>query len=203
VQNPKEWEVKTLGELIISGPSNGLYKHANDYGKGTRILRIDGFYNGALSVQSKMKRVRLNDQELMKYLLPDRSIVINRVNSREYLGKSAFIEELEEPTAFESNMMNFVVDESRINPRFLVEQLQTPFIKNQILMSAKDAVNQSSINQQDVKALNVVVPDLVLQHKFETICRKYLASKVDYQNSQVESNQLFCSLSQKAFAGQL
>jgi type I restriction enzyme S subunit len=203
VTNPKGWEVKTLGELIKSGPSNGLYKHASDYGEGTRILRIDGFYSGALSAQSNMKRVRLNDQELMKYQLQDRSIVINRVNSREYLGKSAFIGDLEEPTVFESNMMNFSVDEKRINPRFLVEQLQTPFIKNQILMSAKDAVNQSSINQQDVKAFNVVVPDLVLQKKFETICTRYAVSKVNHQDSQIKGEQLFYSLSQKAFAGEL
>ena len=125
------------------------------------------------------------------------------VNSREYLGKSAFIENLEETTVFESNMMNFSVDENRINPRFLIEQLQTPSIKNQILMSAKDAVNQSSINQQDIKALNIVIPDLVLQIKFETICRRFIRSREGFLNSQVHGEQFFNSLSQKAFAGKL
>lgn len=44
--NPKGWPVSPLGELLASGPQNGLYKHGSLYGKGTPILRIDAFYDG-------------------------------------------------------------------------------------------------------------------------------------------------------------
>ncbi len=203
VTNPNGWEVQQLGKLIEDGPSNGLYKPASEYGSGIRILRIDGFYNGVLSLQEKLKRVILTPKEVEKYRLKERSIVINRVNSREYLGKTAFIEKLDETTVFESNMMNFSVIEDVINPYFLVQQLQTPYIKNQILKLAKDAVNQSSINQQDVKSLEIIVPKLPLQRKFEQICNRYSESLFAYKRSLYESENMFASLSQKAFSGQL
>lgn len=203
VTNPKGWEVRSLGSLIVSGPTNGLYKPSTDYGDGTRILRIDGFYNGFLSSQSKLKRLRLDATELERFRLNERSIVINRVNSREYLGKSAYIVGLEEPTVFESNMMNFSVDENQLNPRYLVELLQTTFIKNQILTSAKDAVNQSSINQQDVKKLAILIPPIELQLKFEAVAERKKHTSFAVDASLTESDKLFLSLSQKVFSGEI
>ncbi|WP_405632184.1 restriction endonuclease subunit S [Pseudoalteromonas sp. Ld20] len=203
VTNPKGWEVNKLGELIIKGPTNGLYKPASDYGSGARILRIDGFYDGVLSDQSKLKRVKVTDAEMDKFGLSERSIVINRVNSKEYLGKCGFAQHLEESTVFESNMMNFKVDETKLNSRFLVQQLQMPNIKMQIATCSKDAVNQSSINQNDVKSFEIIVPTIELQNEYENVCKRYLASKLNYDDSSNLNSELFNSLSQKAFAGEL
>ncbi|HAS8534667.1 TPA: restriction endonuclease subunit S [Vibrio vulnificus] len=203
VTNPKGWEVKSLGSMILKGPTNGLYKPSSSYGSGCRILRIDGFYDGELVGEEKLKRVELSEDELVKYLLPARSVVINRVNSPEYLGKCAFVENLSESTVFESNVMNFIVDENLINPRFLVMQLQMPNIKKQIQTRAKHAVNQSSINQQDVRGFDLLVPPINLQNKYESIVealKKNRNSLVDHQD---KSCGLFSSLSHKAFSGQL
>jgi len=203
VTNPKGWEVRKLGDMITNGPTNGLYKHASEYGAGARILRIDGFYDGVLSEQSKLKRVQVTNVELEKFRLAERSIVINRVNSKEYLGKCGFAQNIEEPTVFESNMMNFTVDESKLNPRFLVQQLQMPNIKMQIATCSKDAVNQSSINQTDVKSFELLIPNIDLQNKFEDICIRFLLSKKQISDAFEIKEKLFNSLSQKAFAGQL
>ena len=105
--NPKGWPRFTLGDLIVAGPQNGLYKPSADYGSGTPILRIDAFYDGAVTKLGTLKRVRLSDKERDLYLLRRDDIVVNRVNSMEYLGKSALIPKLDEPTVFESNMMRF------------------------------------------------------------------------------------------------
>lgn len=203
VSNPKGWDTFRLGELITSGPFNGLYKHSSEYGEGTRILRIDGFYNGVLEDQNELKRVRLSSGEVEKYALCDKSIVINRVNSREYLGKCALIEGLNEPTVFESNMMNFKVDERLAIPSFVVDQLCTPYVKGQILTSCKDAVNQSSINQQDVKSIELRIPPMAVQNKYFEIASKIRSSTNTARNQLVEFQYLFAALNQQAFAGQL
>jgi type I restriction enzyme S subunit len=203
ISNPKGWEVKKLGEMIVKGPTNGLYKPASDYGRGTRILRIDGFYDGVLSDQSKLKRVKITDAEMEKFGLTERSIVINRVNSKEYLGKCGFAQHIVESTVFESNMMNFKVDELKLNPRFLVQQLQMPNIKMQIKTCSKDAVNQSSINQKDVKLFEIIVPTIDLQNRYESVCKRFLASKSNYDDSSSMNGDLFNAFSQKAFAGEL
>ena len=55
-----------------------------------------------------------------KYALVEDYIVINRVNSRPFLGKSAIIPKIDEPAVFESNMMRMRLDSNRILPRFLI-----------------------------------------------------------------------------------
>jgi type I restriction enzyme S subunit len=165
--NPKGWPVVPLGEVIKRGPSNGLYKHRSAYGAGTPILRIDGFYDGVITGLSQLKRVQLEDEdELRRFALVEGDIVVNRVNSPEYLGKSAIVPHLAEATVFESNMMRFGVDGSRMLPEFVIALLQQPASRLHLLANAKHAINQSSINQQDVKSVPVPLPPVALQQAF-------------------------------------
>jgi type I restriction enzyme S subunit len=198
--NPKEWPMQVLGDLISSGPQNGLYQPSSDYGAGTPILRIDAFYDGKVTELASLKRVRLSESEQALYGLRAGEIVINRVNSREYLGKTAVIPEL---TVFESNMMRFDVLRSTLNPRFLIEYLQTRFVRRHILQSAKDAINQASINQQDVKALPVFVPPMPLQKLFERRLEATAQTAAAQRASLAEFDTLFASLQHRAFRGEL
>lgn len=201
--NPMRWAQPCLGELIESGPQNGLYKPSTDYGSGTPILRIDAFYDGAVTKLKTLKRVRVSVDEARVFGLRTDDVVINRVNSIEYLGKSALIPALQEPTVFESNMMRFRVAAERVLPTYLVAFLQTPFIKEQIRAASKDAVNQSSINQQDVKAFKVGLPPVALQQTFATRIHAIESLKSTHRAALAESDALFASLQHRAFAGQL
>lgn len=203
VANPMGWPTGSLGEVIKFGPQNGLYKPSKDYGSGTRILRIDGFYDGLVTDIGSLKRVRISEKECETYGLAADEIVINRVNSRKYLGKCAIIPSLDEPTVYESNMMRLSVDITRIHPRFLVEFLQTQFIKNQILTAAKDAVNQSSINQKDIKSFQILVPPLDLQNRFAAIVESVERQKARQRAHLAELDALFASLQSRAFSGEL
>ncbi|MDF2393488.1 restriction endonuclease [Aeromonas sp. 2MA4] len=203
INNPKGWERIKLGDLISSGPTNGLYKPSSAYGSGTRILRIDGFYDGVLSEQEYFKRVEISKEEVSRFSLIERGIVINRVNSPEYLGKCAFIDKLHESTVFESNMMFFTVDEELLNPVFLTQQLKMPNIKQQIKNCSKDAVNQSSINQQDVKSFEILLPNVESQNSFEAVVNEITRGRKRVSNGQSLIDTLFNSISHKVFSGQL
>ena len=201
--NPKGWPRFTLGNLIVAGPQNGLYKPSADYGSGTPILRIDAFYDGAVTKLGTLKRVRLSDKERDLYQLRCDDIVVNRVNSMEYLGKSALIPKLDEPTVFESNMMRFEVDGQRVEPRYVVEFLQSMFIKGQIFTAAKHAVNQSSINQQDVQDFRINIPPVALQRDFARRVTAVEKLKAAHRASLTELNTLFAVLQHRAFRGEL
>jgi type I restriction enzyme, S subunit len=201
--NPKKWARVTLNELIESGPQNGLYKPSSDYGSGTPILRIDAFYDGAVTKLDSLKRVRLSEAERQTFGLAANDIVINRVNSPEYLGKSALIPPLPEPIVFESNMMRFRLKTDRVHPGYLVHFLQSGFIKSQIRTGSKDAVNQSSINQQDVKGFQVNVPPLDQQESFVHRIAKLEVLRAQQLRSMTELDALFASLQHRAFRGEL
>ena len=192
--NPQGWLVVDLGELITSGPQNGLYKPASCYGEGVPILRIDGFYDGVVTDYANLRRLNVTKEELEKYRLNQNDIVINRVNSPDYLGKSALIQGAPEETVFESNMMRFAVDGGRIEPRYLIFHLQLAAIKNQILAKAKHAINQSSINQSDVKSLRLILPPMELQTEFVNRVIEIRSITAQQNNSLLKAEMTFRSL---------
>ncbi len=197
------WPTEPLGGLLESGPQNGLYRPASDYGSGTPIVRIDAFYDGVLGDTNKLKRVRISDSERKSYELRVGDILINRVNSREYLGKSALVPKLAEATVFESNMMRLGVDRKRLNPVFVIHFLQTNLARRHFQMCAKDAVNQSSINQQDVQALPVPLPPLPIQDDFASLVDVFGALRGRHLASEANARNLFASIQHRAFRGEL
>ncbi len=189
--------------MIVEGPQNGLYRPSSDYGRGVPILRIDGFYDGAVVDLATLKRVGISPSESQPFELAEGDIVINRVNSLEYLGKCALIPKLAEPTVFESNMMRLRVDTSVIHPRFLTQVLQTPELRSQILGRAKRAVNQASINQQDVGSFRVPLPPLSMQREFVARVAAIERLAAAAKRSAIALDSLFVSLQHQAFSGGL
>jgi type I restriction enzyme S subunit len=200
VTNEKGWEYIPLSSIIFGELQNGLYKHASYYKEnGTPILRIDSFYNGKITKLEELKRVILTEAEKKKYCLSVGDVIINRVNSRQYLGKCGLIDRLLEPTVFESNMMRFRLNDALTSRQYIVHILLSQFVKNQILSRAKDSVNQSSINQQDVKSINIPLPPIALQKRFAEIITKIEEQKNLVQKALDESQYLFESLMSEYF----
>lgn len=161
-------------------PQNGLYKPQFDYvsdGTGVPILRIDSFYEGKVSNLSSLKRLICSEIELKRYSLYENDIVINRVNSIEYLGKCGLIQDFVENTVFESNMMRLHVDEHKFHPVYITKLLCSEFIYQQILRRAKKAVNQASINQKDVQSFVVYMPPIEQQDQFAAFVKQTDKSK--------------------------
>lgn len=184
--NPMKWKKIKIEEAVTVEPQNGMYKPQSDYvtdGSGTPILRIDGFYDGVVTDFSSLKRLLCEDKERQKYLLKEDDIVINRVNSIEYLGKCAHITGLLEDTVYESNMMRMHFDSERFNPVYVTHLLCSRFIYDQIVNHAKKAVNQASINQKDVLDFDIYQPPIELQRQFATFVKQTDKSKVIIQQN--------------------
>ena len=196
VANTKNFPSTTLETVMTVFPQNGLYKPQTDYVKddtGIPILRIDAFYNGKVTNWNTLKRLICSETEIDRYLLKENDIVINRVNSIEYLGKCAHIVGLKEKTVFESNMMRFHMDEKKVNAVYVTEVLCTEDIYRQILRRAKKSVNQASINQEDVKSLEILVPPPSLQNQFAAF-----VERVDQQKQTVQQSLEKLELMKKA-----
>ncbi len=200
--NPLKWKRLKIKDAVTIEPQNGLYKPQSDYvadGTGTPILRIDGFYNGRVTDFGSLKRLKCSGMEQQRYLLLEDDIVINRVNSIEYLGKCAHIKGLLEDTVYESNMMRMHFDPEHYNPVYICKLLCSQYIYDQIVNHAKKAVNQASINQKDVLDFNIYQPPLELQNQFADFVVSVDKSKSKIQKSLEETQLLFDSLMQKYF----
>lgn len=200
-------DYQKLDSIILDGPHNGIYKPKSEYGEGIRILRIDGFYDGKILDDYKWQRLSITLEEIDKYCLKVSDIVINRVNSMSHLGKCALVRVLNETTVFESNMMRLRVDTTRVNPEFLVMYLSSQKGRTELTQHAKQAVNQASINQTDVRNTRIPLPDLPTQHYLVQVLRAKLAvceridGTVDATLQQAEALQQ--SILKQAFEGSL
>jgi type I restriction enzyme, S subunit len=154
----RNYRNEVLRNLIAEGPTNGLYRPESDYGaKGTPIVRIDSFSDGAISNLAGLRRVVVPSALRERFALTQGDVLINRVNALTHIGKAAIVPELEEPTIFESNMMRLRCSVALV-PEYLGLILRSDIAKRHWLARAKPAVNQVSINQRDTNALAFPLP---------------------------------------------
>ena len=204
---PDGWAWVKLGQLFSISPQNGVYKPVSEYGNGTQIIRIDDFYDGQLIRRTGFKKLRLSNEEIEKYKVRNSDLIINRVNSIEYLGKCALVEGLTETTVFESNIMRCRVVEDVISKAYVAAHLASHEGRNRLCKNAKHAVNQASINQTDVG--NALVPitsteeQLLIVQKIEQQLFRAdaLVSQIEEHLKKAEA--LRQSILKRAFAGQL
>ncbi|MFC1536859.1 restriction endonuclease subunit S [Pseudomonadota bacterium] len=200
--NPRCWSVIQLQDVICDGPQNGLYKPSKEYGGGCPIVRIDSFFNDVVKTHS-LKRIRASEDEMNKFEVAEGDFLINRVNSPSHLGKCGLMPKINERMVFESNMMRIKFDRGLVSNMYMLYILSSRYLKNQILNSSKDAVNQSSINQKDVNSFSIPLPPITLQNQFAERIQAIEAQKQQAQASLQKSEVLFNSLLQRAFKGEL
>ena len=159
---PVGWEIVRLGERIEEGPTNGIYKPESEYGSGVNLIRIGDFTFGQFVNFGAFQRIRATEEEIRRYQIREGDVIINRVNSLSHIGKSVLIPEVKEPTLFESNMMKIRFDRG-LDLRFGAMVLLSDNTRRYFNAMAKKAVQQASINQQDVSELPVPLPPLAEQ----------------------------------------
>lgn len=204
---PEGWLWARLGEVFVDSPKNGIYKSADNYGSGFSIIRIDDFYDGSLIRTSGFKKVNLSAGEIETFTAHVGDILINRVNSIEYLGKCCEIRGLTEPVVFESNIMKTTLAANFVSNYFVTSYLASYFGRRRLCANAKHAVNQASINQTDVSLTPIPLAQLGEQVTIAEHLGAHL-SEIDQLNQTIttslqQAEALRQSILKKAFSGQL
>ena len=199
----RKFMLAEFADILAEDPKNGLYLPVEYFGSGMPIIRIDAFYDGILDNPSQFKRVRATPKQIKEFSVENDEILINRVNSLEYLGKCALVRGLTEPTLFESNMMRIRLNREIAHPIFVTKFLTSPQTYSEILQRAKKAVNQASINQEDVEAFKIPVPSLADQERFAVIVNSYEHLHYRQREAECQAEMLFQGLLHRAFQGEL
>jgi type I restriction enzyme S subunit len=161
---PPGWQRSDLGRFIES-MANGIYKPAEYYAaNGTPCLRMYNIQNGSL-VFNNVKRMRLTARETRFYELLPGDILVNRVNSRELVGKAGIVEQLEERTVFESKNIRLRLDQRLINPRFVNLFLMSEAARVMLADSSKQTVGMATVGQPQLRGLPLAVPPLAEQNE--------------------------------------
>jgi type I restriction enzyme S subunit len=160
----KGWEWVRLGEIIES-MTNGLYKPEGFYAdKGVGCLRMYNIQSGKI-ILNNLKRMILNTEEIEQYLLKHGDLVVNRVNSRELVGKAALVNRPEEPLVFESKNIRVRFIEKDIFPFYANTFFRTHEVRQVFEGDAKQTCGQASVSQPQIAGLAVPLPPLAEQHR--------------------------------------
>ena len=203
---PQGWVWGPLGALISNGPQNGLYLPSSKYGGGTPILRIDDYQIDWIRDLRDLRKVMVDNSDVKKYALQVGDFVVNRVNSISHLGKASLITNRHAGAIFESNMMRFSISRG-ISSDYLILYLTSEIGRKRLIDNCKHAVNQASINQDDVANTPVPIPPLEEQEEIAHIwAGESLREQATSKACAVEltrSAALRQSILKDAFAGKL
>jgi type I restriction enzyme, S subunit len=201
----KGWVLANIGQISAS-MKNGLYKPHSAYkDNGIACLRMYNIEDGNI-VWKDIKRMLLSKEEIEEYQLLPGDLLVNRVNSRELVGKTAPIPKGLETCVFESKNIRVRVPTDLVNTKFVSYIFfvngQTFFNRN-----AQQVVGMASISQPQVSALPVPLPTISEQNQIvdEVENRLSVIHAVDKEvtTNLKRSERLRQSILKKAFSGKL
>ncbi|MBI2899888.1 MAG: restriction endonuclease subunit S [Planctomycetes bacterium] len=202
-----EWQARevTVQEIAVS-MKNGLYRRAEVYSEdGIACLRMYNIERGRI-VWKDVKRMQLTPNEVSEYELLPGDILVNRVNSRELVGKSAAILGFEEPVVFESKNVRLRLDSDVADARYVSYWFALAGPQH-FAGNAQQVVGMASVSQKQIGALRIVLPPLAEQNCIVAEVERRL-SVTDRLETLVETNlaraaRLRQSILKRAFEGKL
>jgi type I restriction enzyme S subunit len=167
---PDGW-INCRYESLLKGKlTNGLYKHADFYGKGNaKILDIGYLFNKDKSSLQGCSSIELTETERTKYKLQFGDILFNRVSVKpEGVGQCVLVEEHDFDLVFESNIIKSTLNLEHTNPLYISYLLNSEVLRKAIFIRAKITA-QASIGQDDLLSLELLLPPLPEQQKIAQI----------------------------------
>lgn len=160
---PKGWKWVNVGQTIDS-MKNGIYKPSKYYiDGGIACLRMYNIDQGKI-VWKDIKRMDLTQEEITDYLLEPGDLLVNRVNSRELVGKAAVIPNGIEICVFESKNIRVKVNKKVIDPYYLSFYFVL-YGSDYFNLNSQQVVGMASISQPQIAGFAIPLPPLLEQHR--------------------------------------
>lgn len=186
---------------VVSEVKYGTSSPAEDEGLYP-YLRMNNITPEGYMDFSKLKFININDEkEKEKYVVRKGDLLFNRTNSKELVGKTGVFNEDSEMII--AGYLIRVRTNEKANPWFLWGYLNSIHGKQTLLGMCKSIVGMANINAQELQGIKILIPPIELQTQFAQIIEKTETIKSQYQQSLQELENLYGSLSQKAFRGEL
>ena len=200
VTNPKGWPIGIIGDCCES-VNYGTSEKADEAKGEYPILRMNNItYEGKWDFTS-LKYIDLDEKGVSKYLAESGDILFNRTNSKELVGKTAVYRE-SEPMAFAGYLVRARVNEKAV-PEYISAIMNSRYGKQTLLNMCKSIVGMANINAKEFQKIKLPIPPVSLQIEFQEKVFFIDEKTAELKTQFIEYNDLFNSLMQRAFKGEL
>ncbi|BBL92013.1 hypothetical protein VroAM7_46660 [Vibrio rotiferianus] len=200
VTNPKGWEVKEIDQVCteIVDCVNRTAPTV-DYETPYKMIRTTNIRNHKIDLSSVRYVEKDVYEKWVRRLKPEVGDVIF---TREAPAGEAGIINFKDSVFLGQRTMHFRPESEKITSTYLLYELMAPGVQQQIArLSAGSTVTHLSV--PECKKFKIRTPSIENQQRFTDIVNKVERSKKSLLASLEKSTELFNSLSQKAFSGQL
>ncbi|MXW52182.1 MAG: hypothetical protein F4X81_14980 [Gammaproteobacteria bacterium] len=207
VANPMGWEVKSLGDLAVRKPNNGVFRRNPEYSEslesGLPVVWVEELFRGNRIDLSESRRLQASQTEIEKYgLLPGDLLFCRSSLKLDGIAyNNVFLGEREE-ALFECHLIRVSPRMDIVNPMFLNLQLRSVPMRALLKLKSKTAT-MTTIDQKALSSVEVVVPPIGLQSRFAVVVESIEQQKARLRNHLAELDTLFASLQSRAFRGDL
>lgn len=155
-------EYRPIGKCLHSS-QYGISISMNEDGKGFPIYRMNEIHNLLCDLDvNKFADISLG--ELSTFVLRDRDVLFNRTNSFEWVGRTGIYYKNDDVNrVFASYLVRLIPDISIILPEYLTTFLNTKFGMADIKRRARQSINQTNVNPEEVKEIRIPILDMELQ----------------------------------------
>ena len=201
VTNPMGWEVRSLGDLAVKKPNNGVFRRNPEYSEsldsGLPVVWVVDLFRGNRIDVSESRRLEATQAEIEKYGLLPGDLLFCRSSlkldgiayNNVFLGKR-------EEALFECHLIRVSPRTDVINPVFLNLQLRSVPMRA-LLKSKSKTATMTTIDQKALSSVEVVVPPGGLQSRFAAVAESIERQKARQRTHLAELDTLFASLGAK------
>lgn len=192
---PKE-KLNKFITFLTSG-SRGWAQYYSD--KGNIFIRINNVRNACLKLDDIIYVNPPDNAEAVRTKVKTNDLLFSITAD---IGRTAVVNESLNGAFINQHLALIRLNQKRINPVFVSWYFTMPFGKSIVMKKNREGV-KAGLNFDDIRGFEIVTPPLELQNQFAEIVEKVEAIKVKYTQSLNELDNLYNSLSQSAFKGEL
>lgn len=157
-------EYKKIGDCLLSS-QYGISISMNEDGKGYPIYRMNEIHNLLCDLDvNKYADISLDD--LLQFVLKNGDVLFNRTNSFEWVGRTGIYYNNDNvDRVFASYLVRLTPKTSILLPEYLTTFLNTKFGMEDIKRRARQSINQTNVNPEEVKEIKIPILEMGLQQQ--------------------------------------
>lgn len=204
VRNEKGWEKVILGKVcrkIGSGstPRGGKKSYQKE---GISLIRSLNVHNDKFVYKDLAFIDDKQAHELRNVIVEENDVLLNITGAS--VARCCIVPKEILPARVNQHVSIIRPDSNILNPFFLSKMFTGDNYQMKLVKDAKSkGATREAITKEELGFMKIIAPPLDLQNQFARIVEKTEALKTQYQQSLQEMENLYGSLSQKAFRGEL
>lgn len=157
---------------ILKNAQYGISIEMNEDNIGYPIYRMNEIHNMLCDLDVN-KHANITTDEFKKFELNDEDVLFNRTNSYEWVGRTGIYYQQEgKKFTFASYLVRFIPNQEFVLPEYLTTFLNSKFGIWDIKRRARHSINQTNVNPEEVKAINIPLFSINFQTKLKILFKK-------------------------------